>query len=53
VGITTTHVAADLPGADATIADFRGIDIRRHQDAFVVTLKGLGFRASNVDRSSP
>jgi len=42
VGVTTTHPAADLPGADATIADFRGIHIRPHpeQDAFVVTLPG-------------
>jgi sugar-phosphatase len=38
VGITTTHAAADLPGADATIADFRGIDVRIERDAFVVTL---------------
>ena len=39
VGITTTHAAADLPGAAATIADFRGIDIRREHDAFIVTLQ--------------
>ena len=41
VGITTTHDAADLPGADATIADFRGIDIRLREDDFVVTIPRL------------
>ena len=41
VGVTTTHAAADLPGADATIADFRGIDIRPQQDDFVVTIPRL------------
>ncbi len=41
VGVTTTHAAADLPGADATIADFRGIDIRPRQDDFVVTIPRL------------
>jgi len=53
VGLTTTHAAADLPGVDATIADFRGIDIRSEHDAFVVTIPGLGIRRTNVDRSSP
>jgi len=38
VGLTTTHVAADLSGVEATIPDFRGIHIRLQQDAFVVTL---------------
>ena len=41
VGVTTTHAAADLPGADATIADFRGIDIRPRQDDFVVAIPRL------------
>jgi len=41
VGVTTTHAAADLPGADATIADFGGIDIRPHQDDFAVTIRRL------------
>src|SRR5207249_7806551 len=41
VGVTTTHAAADLPGADATIADFRGIDIRPQQDDFVLTIPAL------------
>jgi sugar-phosphatase len=41
VGVTTTHPAADLPGADATIADFRGMDIRPRQDVFVVTIPRL------------
>ena len=38
VGLTTTHVAADLSGVEATIPDFRGIHIRLQQDAFVVTI---------------
>ena len=38
VGLTTTHVAGDLTGVDATIADFKGIDIRPDRDAFVVTI---------------
>ena len=38
IGLTTTHAAGDLPGVDATIADFSGIDIRPEQDAFVVIL---------------
>ena len=42
VGVTTTHAAADQPGTDATIADFRGIDIRPRQDDFVLTIPGLG-----------
>jgi len=37
VGLTTTHAADDLTGVDATIADFRGIDIRPEHDGFVVT----------------
>ena len=41
VGVTTTHAAAALPEADATIADFRGIDIRPRQDDFVVTIPRL------------
>jgi len=41
VGLTTTHAAADLAGADATIADFSGIDIRPRQDDFVVTIPRL------------
>jgi len=41
VGVTTTHAAGDLPGVDATIADFRGTDIRPEHDAFVVTFPGL------------
>ncbi len=41
VGLTTTHAAADLPGVDATIADFSGIDIRPGPDAFVVTVPRL------------
>jgi sugar-phosphatase len=41
VGLTTTHAAADLPGVDATIADFSGIDIRPEQDDFVVTIPRL------------
>jgi sugar-phosphatase len=41
VGVTTTHAAAALPGADATIADFRGMDIRPRQDDFVVTIPRL------------
>src|SRR6266436_6067611 len=41
VGVTTTHAAADLPGTDATIADFRGIDIRPRQDDFVVAIPRL------------
>jgi sugar-phosphatase len=53
VGLTTTHAAGDLVGVDATIADFRGIDIRSERDAFVVTIQGLGIRGTNVDRSSP
>jgi len=50
IGVTTTHTAGDLPGVDATIADFRGIQIRPQADAFVM---GLGIRRTNVDRSSP
>src|SRR6267378_2964975 len=38
IGLTTTHRPGDLSGVDATIADFRGIDIRPEPDAFVVTL---------------
>jgi len=38
IGLTTTHRPGDLSGVDATIADFRGIDIRPEHDAFVVTL---------------
>ena len=41
VGLTTTHAARELPGVDATIADFRGIDIRPDHDAFVVTIPRL------------
>jgi sugar-phosphatase len=41
VGVTTTHAAGDLPGVDATIADFSGIDIRPDDDAFVITLPRL------------
>jgi len=41
VGVTTTHPAADLPGADTTIADFGGVDIRPQQDDFVVTIPRL------------
>jgi sugar-phosphatase len=41
VGVTTTHAAADLVGADATIADFRGIDIRPRQDDFVLAIPRL------------
>ena len=41
VGLTTTHAAADLPGVEATIADFRGIDIRLRQDDLVVTIPRL------------
>jgi sugar-phosphatase len=41
VGLTTTHAAGDLPGVDATIADFGGIDIRPEHDAFVVTIPRL------------
>jgi mannitol-1-/sugar-/sorbitol-6-phosphatase len=50
VGVTTSHAAADLPGVDATIADFRGVRIRPEADALVL---GLGIRGTNVDRSSP
>jgi len=41
VGLTTTHAAADLSGVDATIADFRGIDIRSKLDAFVLTIPSV------------
>jgi len=41
VGVTTSHAAGDLPGVDATIADFSGIYIRSQQDDFVVTIPGL------------
>lgn len=41
VGVTTTHAGADLPGVDATIADFEGIHIRLQHDAFVVTIPRL------------
>src|SRR5206468_2623710 len=41
VGLTTTHVAADLSGVEATIPDFRGIHIRLQQDAFVVTFPSV------------
>jgi len=39
VGLTTTHAAADLSGVDATIGDFRGIDIRPDHGAFVATIR--------------
>jgi sugar-phosphatase len=38
VGLTTTHAARELPAVEATIADFRGIDIRPDHDAFVITI---------------
>ena len=38
IGLTTTHRPGDLSWVDATIADFRGIDIRPEHDAFVVML---------------
>src|SRR2546425_8354586 len=41
IGLTTTHATGGLPGVDATIADFRGIDIRPEHDAFVVTIPRL------------
>jgi len=39
IALTTTFPAPDLSGADATIADFTSVRVRREQDGFVVTIK--------------
>jgi sugar-phosphatase len=52
VGLTTTHAAHELPGVDATIADFRDIEIRPDHDAFVVTIHDEGSWHSPHERRS-
>jgi beta-phosphoglucomutase-like phosphatase (HAD superfamily) len=39
IGLTTTHVAQALVGAEAFIADFTGVRVRVEGDAFVVILR--------------
>jgi sugar-phosphatase len=38
IGLTTTHVAQALVGAEAFIADFMGVRLRAEGDSFVIIL---------------
>lgn len=39
IALRTTHADADFSGAEAIIPDFTGLQVRRDQDAYVVTIR--------------